>query len=169
MDRLLPVWLIGMPDHEGQWPSDWCMQAQGCPKFSEYIMLAKANGWGDLVSPDVLNVGPTDGLVIVDMQNDFVPMDDLNPHGGAFAVSEGNLICPLIMRLAETFAKNGGLVAACKDYHPDDHCSFIPNGGDFPAHCIQARPGVPMSQGLRERHLQSPPLPVTFWKLVLGP
>ncbi|CAE8608057.1 unnamed protein product [Polarella glacialis] len=119
----------------------WRMRSEGFPYFTEYLGLAQAAGWDDLIDPGDMDVHSTDALVIVDMQNDFVPVDALNPKGGAFAVPEGNGIAPLIVELAEYFASKGAVVAACRDYHPDDHCSFIPNGGDFPQHCVQGSIG----------------------------
>ena len=146
------------------------MQAQQCPLFTEYICLARDAGWEDIVAPEDLDLGPTDGLVIVDMENDFVPVDDLNPHGGAFACTEGNVIAPLVARLAEAFAAHGGVVAACRDYHPKDHCSFIPNGGEFPPHCVQGSVGShfykPIGDCVQSLRMQkkkvSPPPPAFF-------
>eukprot|EP00928_Gymnodinium_smaydae_P055707 TRINITY_DN39197_c0_g1_i1.p1 TRINITY_DN39197_c0_g1~~TRINITY_DN39197_c0_g1_i1.p1 ORF type:complete len:627 (-),score=105.21 TRINITY_DN39197_c0_g1_i1:83-1882(-) len=123
------------------WPKEWRMRSERSPIFAEYVLLAQAGGWGDLVQKEDMDIGPSDALVIVDMQNDFIPVDALNPDGGAFGVAEGARIAPLIVELAEHFAARGAPIAACRDYHPDDHCSFLPNGGDFPSHCIQGSVG----------------------------
>ncbi len=90
---------------------------------------------------------PMKALLIVDMQNDFVP-------GGALAVKDGDEIVPLINRLQKSF----DFVVATQDWHPDDHGSFAVNHegkkiGDFitlagtpqilwPAHCIQDSEGA---------------------------
>lgn len=52
-------------------------------------------------------------LVIVDVQNDFMP-------GGALAVPEGDQIIPVINRLIDNF----DLVVATQDWHPGGHMSF---------------------------------------------
>ncbi len=81
-------------------------------------------------------------LVIIDMQNDFIP-------GGSLAVTEGDEIIPLINKLQDQFK----LVIATQDWHPQDHSSFAknhPGGKEFetiqinvmdqtlwPVHCVQ--------------------------------
>jgi nicotinamidase/pyrazinamidase len=55
-------------------------------------------------------------LIIVDMQNDFVP-------GGALAAEGGDQIVGLINELQEEF----DLVVATQDWHPQDHGSFASN------------------------------------------
>ncbi|CAK0804080.1 unnamed protein product [Prorocentrum cordatum] len=120
----------------------WGMHCRDSPKFTEYLRLARDSGWQDLVSEAALTVGAEDCLVVVDMQNDFIPADDVkNPRGGAFAVAEGEVIVPMVVRLMEHFAASGALVVATRDYHPRDHCSFISEGGHFPAHCVQGTEG----------------------------
>ena len=52
-------------------------------------------------------------LIIVDVQNDFLP-------GGALAVNEGDTIIPAINALQNDF----DLVVATQDWHPADHKSF---------------------------------------------
>jgi len=111
------------------------------PLFAEYLEMAHAAGWADIIKTDKLQLCSSDALIVVDMQNDFIPIDGLNPTGGAFAVAEGGNIVNLIVRLMELFAAHGATVIPTRDYHPDDHCSFIPNGGHFPPHCIQGSEG----------------------------
>lgn len=53
-------------------------------------------------------------LLIVDIQNDFLP-------GGALSVPEGDAVIPVINKLMEL---NFDLVVASKDWHPKDHGSF---------------------------------------------
>ncbi|MAR64966.1 MAG: nicotinamidase, partial [Flammeovirgaceae bacterium] len=55
-------------------------------------------------------------LVIVDLQNDFLP-------GGSLAVPEGDQI---IESINETMV-NYDLIIATKDWHPLDHISFASN------------------------------------------
>lgn len=82
----------------------------------------------------------TDVLIVVDMQNDFLPAD-VAPSGGRFGVADGGaasrVICPLIHK----FASEGCVVVATRDYHPIDHVSFNSQGGPFPPHCIQGSDG----------------------------
>lgn len=82
----------------------------------------------------------TDALVIVDAQNDFCP-------GGALAVPEGDSVVPIIKKIVPLF---NGRVAASQDYHPDDHCSFIENGGIWPKHCVMGTKGAELHEGIYE-------------------
>jgi nicotinamidase/pyrazinamidase len=83
-----------------------------------------------------------DALIIVDIQNDFLP-------GGALAVKEGEKVVPVISKLLDL---PFNLKIASKDWHPPDHGSFasthkkkpgdkvILNGLEqilWPDHCIQ--------------------------------
>jgi nicotinamidase/pyrazinamidase len=86
-------------------------------------------------------------LIIVDLQNDFLP-------GGALAVPYGDEVIPLADQLQGQF----DLVLATKDWHPPDHGSFAPNHpgkkpGErimldgieqtlWPVHCVQNTHGA---------------------------
>src|SRR5438552_16256291 len=86
-------------------------------------------------------------LILVDLQNDFLP-------GGALPVSCGDEIIPLANELQQRF----DLVVATKDWHPPDHGSFAANHGGkkpgdrimldgmeqilWPAHCVQNTHGA---------------------------
>jgi nicotinamidase/pyrazinamidase len=61
-------------------------------------------------------------LIIVDMQNDFLP-------GGALAVADGDKIIPIINKLTQL---PFDLIVATKDWHPADHCSFAKSHGEQP-------------------------------------
>ena len=97
-------------------------------------------------------------LLIVDMQNDFLP-------GGALAVPEGNQIIPFINQLQEKFT----CVVATKDWHPAHHISFASRHGKqpgevidiggvkqvlWPDHCIQDTPGAAFSPLLNTDKIQ---------------
>ncbi len=85
-------------------------------------------------------------LIIVDVQNDFLP-------GGALEVKNGDRVLPVINRLQEKF----DLVVATQDWHPADHRSFasahpgkkvydeiLLNGLSqvlWPDHCVQQTDG----------------------------
>jgi nicotinamidase/pyrazinamidase len=84
----------------------------------------------------------TDALVIVDVQNDFLP-------GGALAVPEGDQIIAPLNRVAAAFAEAGQPVLATRDWHPPDHCSFRPRGGIWPAHCVAGTYGAKFASSLR--------------------
>lgn len=84
----------------------------------------------DLPSP-----GPGDALLVVDVQNDFLP-------GGQLAVPGGDqVIAPLNAAIA-VFRAGGLPVFATRDWHPPDHCSFRQYGGIWPPHCVAGTPGA---------------------------
>lgn len=86
-------------------------------------------------------------LIIVDIQNDFIP-------GGALEVPEGDKIIPLVNKLQQHFE----LVVATQDWHPENHKSFASNHEGrnvfeqidlhgleqvlWPDHCIQGSEGA---------------------------
>jgi nicotinamidase/pyrazinamidase len=93
------------------------------------------------------------GLVIVDVQNDFMP-------GGQLEVPGGNMIVPVINRLQKPF----DLIVATQDWHPQNHKSFASNHPDkkpfekiilngldqilWPDHCVQGSSGADFHPGL---------------------
>lgn len=95
----------------------------------------------------------TDVLLLVDIQNDFLP-------GGALAVSDGNDIIPVVNRLQKKFKQ----IIATQDFHPENHESFAANysgkeagqvieldGLDqilWPVHCVQGTSGAEFSTEL---------------------
>jgi nicotinamidase/pyrazinamidase len=95
-----------------------------------------------------------DALLVVDIQNDFLP-------GGALAVTDGDLIIPIVNRLMERFA----LVLATQDWHPANHGSFAANHPNrrpgeiidlngisqilWPVHCVQGSSGAAFSSQVR--------------------
>ncbi len=85
--------------------------------------------------------GPADALVVVDVQNDFLP-------GGALAVAGGEEVVPVLNRYIARFRAGGHMIVATRDWHPKDHCSFKPWGGTWPPHCIAGTPGAAFAPGL---------------------
>src|SRR3954452_23193626 len=93
-------------------------------------------------------------LILVDIQNDFVP-------GGALAVKEGDAVVPVANRLIPKFE----VVVATQDWHPADHGSFAANhpgkkAGEvielnglpqvlWPVHCVQGTLGAAFVAGVR--------------------
>lgn len=89
-------------------------------------------------------------LLLIDIQNDFLP-------GGSLAVPGGDEILPLVNALQEKFE----LVVATQDWHPSAHKSFASNHSGkkefeqtdlnglpqmlWPVHCVQGSPGAGFS------------------------
>lgn len=92
-------------------------------------------------------------LLLIDIQNDFMP-------GGALAVAGGDEIIPIVNQLMPQF----DLVVATQDWHPADHGSFAANHFGkhvfdqidldglpqtlWPVHCVQNTGGALFSPGL---------------------
>lgn len=93
-------------------------------------------------------------LIVVDIQNDFLP-------GGALAVSDGDTIIPIVNELQDKFP----LVVATQDWHPPNHGSFAASHPGrqiyeqidlhglpqtlWPVHCVQNTPGAEFAPMLR--------------------
>jgi nicotinamidase/pyrazinamidase len=99
-------------------------------------------------------------LILVDIQNDFVP-------GGALAVKDGHAVVPVANRLSASGRFD--VIVATQDWHPADHGSFAANHpgkqpGDlielhglpqvlWPVHCVQNTPGARFVDGLTMAHV----------------
>lgn len=97
-------------------------------------------------------------LILVDLQNDFLP-------GGTLAVPEGDQVIPAANRLMEGFE----IIIATQDWHPPDHSSFAsshPGRHPFeeiemhglpqvlwPDHCVQGTTGADFAPGLRRERI----------------
>ncbi len=97
--------------------------------------------------------GPTDALIVIDMQNDFCP-------GGALAVPDGDACVAPINRLIGQFEH----VILTQDWHPAGHSSFASahDGGApfglteapygpqvlWPDHCVQGTQGAAFHKDL---------------------
>jgi nicotinamidase/pyrazinamidase len=96
-------------------------------------------------------------LILVDIQNDFLP-------GGALAVPDGDTVIPVANKLQAAFP----LVVATQDWHPANHGSFAANHSGkkvfeqidlnglpqtlWPVHCVQNTRGAELATTLsRER------------------
>jgi nicotinamidase/pyrazinamidase len=82
-----------------------------------------------------MNVDEHSALVVVDVQNDFCP-------GGAFPVAHGDMTVKSLNRYIQKFMKAGALIIYTRDWHPQDHISFKPQGGPWPPHCVQETVGA---------------------------
>jgi nicotinamidase/pyrazinamidase len=76
-----------------------------------------------------------DALLVIDVQNDFLP-------GGALAAPSGNLVIEPINRCIHAFQQHRLPIFATRDWHPPDHCSFRAQGGPWPAHCVAGTHGA---------------------------
>lgn len=77
-------------------------------------------------------------LILVDIQNDFLP-------GGALAVPKGEEVVAVANRLMPHFS----CLIATQDWHPPGHVSFTSSGGSWPDHCIQGSRGAELSEQLQ--------------------
>lgn len=91
--------------------------------------------------PDSFDPADGDALIVVDLQQDFLP-------GGALAVRGGDQIVPLVNQYLRRFRQRGLPVFATRDWHPPRHCSFQP-AGPWPAHCVAGTPGAGFAPGLQ--------------------
>ena len=82
-----------------------------------------------------------DALVVVDVQNDFLP-------GGALGVPRGGEVIGPLNTCLRAFAAAGRPVFATRDWHPQNHCSFKARGGPWPAHCVAGTPGADFAAAL---------------------
>jgi nicotinamidase/pyrazinamidase len=99
-------------------------------------------------------------LIVVDVQNDFLP-------GGALEVTMGNSIIPVINRIMSKF----DLVVATQDWHPWNHQNFASNQSGkeefekilidgteqilWPDHCLQGSDGAELSLDLDTRLIEA--------------
>ena len=96
-------------------------------------------------------------LIIVDVQNDFLP-------GGALAVGKGDEVIPVINKVQDKF----DLIVATQDWHPANHGSFAANhagkkvgesinlnGLDqilWPVHCVENSIGADFHKSLDKQN-----------------
>lgn len=95
-----------------------------------------------MTKPEPLRLQDGDALILVDVQNDFLP-------GGRLAVPEGDAVIAPLNAWIERFAQRRLPIVATRDWHPADHCSFQARGGPWPAHCVAGTPGAEFAPALR--------------------
>lgn len=99
-------------------------------------------------------------LIIVDIQNDFLP-------GGKLAVPKGNEVISFINSIQQDY----DLVVATQDWHPTDHQSFASQHKGktpfeqidlhglpqtlWPDHCVQNTPGAEFAPALDQARIQA--------------
>lgn len=82
-----------------------------------------------------------DALVVVDVQNDFLP-------GGALGVSAGDRVIDPLNRAVLLFHQRGLPIFFSRDWHPTQHCSFKERNGPWPEHCVQNTPGAEFARDI---------------------
>jgi|SRR5690625_3923690 len=99
-------------------------------------------------------------LLLVDIQNDFMP-------GGSLAVPDGDKVVPIANAIQDQF----DLVLATQDWHPADHISFAkqhPEKKEFdeielhghpqtlwPSHCVQNTSGAEFHADLKTNRIET--------------
>ena len=89
-----------------------------------------------------ISVSAGNALIVVDVQNDFLP-------GGSLAVPDGDAVVPVLNRYLAEFSARELPVYATRDWHPANHCSFKARGGPWPPHCIAGTHGAQFAAGLK--------------------
>jgi nicotinamidase/pyrazinamidase len=84
-----------------------------------------------------MDIGPADALIVVDVQNDFLPGGALGVPGGGRVIEPINTVMPLFAH-----------VVATRDWHPREHPHFIEYGGPWPYHCLQNSAGAQFASKL---------------------
>jgi nicotinamidase/pyrazinamidase len=120
--------------------SRYASQHRGWPRRARFADARHCAVSGDYTMTGIL-LGRADALIIVDVQNDFLP-------GGALAVDRGNDILPVLNTYIGLFHGQGLPVYASRDWHPAAHCSFLAQGGIWPPHCIAGSDGAGFPQAL---------------------
>jgi nicotinamidase/pyrazinamidase len=85
-----------------------------------------------------------DGLIVVDVQNDFCP-------GGPLPVPDGDEVVEPINRLMEEIP----FTIATRDWHPFDHRSFAEQGGPWPVHCVAETGGAELHPRLHTSEIDA--------------
>ncbi len=104
-------------------------------------------------------VGKTDALLVIDVQNCFT-------KGGSLEVKDGDAVVPIINRIAQGFAN----VVLTQDWHTPKHVSFASQHAGrkpfdmvdlsygkqilWPDHCVQGTPGADLHKDLSIPHAQ---------------
>lgn len=83
----------------------------------------------------------TDSLILVDIQNDFLP-------GGSLPVPKGDLVIPILNKYIDLFSNVDAKIFATRDWHPPNHLSFIDYGGIWPVHCVRNTEGAKFNSSL---------------------
>ena len=123
------------------------------------LVLGRLGGLRVALAQGKIKPGAQDVLLVIDVQNCFVP-------GGSLPVKDGDQIIPLVNRLGRAFAN----VVLTQDWHTPGHVSFAsshPGKKPFetiqlsygtqvlwPDHCIQGTPGADIHKDVQLPHAQ---------------
>jgi nicotinamidase/pyrazinamidase len=91
---------------------------------------------------NVIRLALGDALVIVDVQNDFLP-------GGALAVPRGDEVLAPLNGYLKQFMRHSLPIFATRDWHPPGHCSFREQNGPWPPHCVAGSDGACFAAALQ--------------------
>jgi nicotinamidase/pyrazinamidase len=108
---------------------------------------------GAAFAADKIKPGPSSALIVVDVQNCFLP-------GGSLAVKEGDQVIPVINKIAKSFDN----VVMTQDWHTPHHVSFASSHDGkkpfemiklaygnqvlWPDHCVQGTEGAAIAKGI---------------------
>lgn len=82
------------------------------------------------------------GLIVVDMQNDFA-----EPDGALFVLGGDTIVSTVNDMIAHTQA-SGGFVVYTQDWHPPTTPHFYDDGGVWPVHCVRDTWGADLHRDL---------------------
>lgn len=118
----------------------------------------------DIQHLDSVTLQKGDALIVVDMQNDFMP-------GGALAVEEGDAFIDGVNRLMKVFKEHDLPIVLTQDWHTPDHNSYAsqhpgkepfdpheePGIGPvlWPDHCVQGTAGAEFHPDLDTRYAET--------------
>jgi nicotinamidase/pyrazinamidase len=78
-----------------------------------------------------------DILIVVDVQNDFLP-------GGLLPTPDTETLVPPLNRLVQKAKEAGAEIVFTRDWHPEDHYSFL----KWPKHCVKGSRGAAFPEAL---------------------
>ena len=93
--------------------------------------------------PTTVEVQHNHMLIIVDPQIDFTT--------GSLATAKGPEAMDYLAKAIDNGAwKAYNWIIVTQDAHPENHCSFVKEGGVFPPHCVQGTEGMNVYPSLQE-------------------
>jgi len=88
-----------------------------------------------------IKINPFDAIIVVDMQNDFMP-------DGILPVPDADKIIPTVNSYIKLFEEKALPVFFTRDWHPKNHISFQGYGGIWPPHCVKDTKGAKFHKDL---------------------
>ena len=86
--------------------------------------------------------GPHTALIVVDVQNDFA-----DPYG-SLSVPGADAVVVAVNREIAAAVRDGAIVVATQDWHPEHTPHFARDGGPWPVHCVDRTWGAELHPGL---------------------